>query len=146
LKSKSMKTKTHQFRLPKYLRNKIRQAWLWSDVRRQAMKAATVSPGKARCGRCKKISKISIKVKVLKKVKQKRKIKMVEVTKNKKLVHVDHIDPFAPARGFRSLKELGPAIVRLFDLTNHQILCEACHSRKTKAENRLRRKLNIGED
>jgi 5-methylcytosine-specific restriction endonuclease McrA len=57
---------------------------------------------------------------------------------------VDHIDPFTPLTGFKSLEDWGPALVRMFDLNNHQILCETCHQIKTEQENLERKKLRSG--
>ena len=136
---------TKKFQFPKYLIHKIRQCWLWSEVRRQALKAAYVSPGKVRCRHCQLVKKTHKKILVQVKKRIKRKIQTVTITKRKSLVHVDHIIPFAPEHGFRSLKDLGPALDRMFDLKNHQILCEKCHSKKTNEENLRRRKLNTGQ-
>jgi 5-methylcytosine-specific restriction endonuclease McrA len=53
---------------------------------------------------------------------------------NEKLVTVDHIEPCVPVTGFVSYD----AFIKALKENSTQILCEECHSVKTKAENSLR--------
>lgn len=104
-----------KFNVQSRLRSAIRQVWLWSDVHKEACTKGRTRRGVYLCNFCKRDTP----------AKEKR---------------VDHIDPFTPIEGFKSLLDWGPALVRMFDPNNHQILCVECHLKKTKEENLRRRK------
>ena len=51
-------------------------------------------------------------------------------------VHVDHIDPIIPPEGFTSWDDV---IARMFvEKDRLQVLCKACHNKKTADERKLR--------
>lgn len=108
------------FNLHGHIRSSLRRVWLWSPVHKEAKAAARVRYGVYRCASCK-----------------------TECPASK--AEVDHKIPVTPLEGIKELKDWGPAIVRMFDLKNHQVLCESCHSKKTKTENEARRKLRTGK-
>ncbi len=98
------------------LRSAIRRVWSWSEVHKSTKAAARIERGIYRCNLCKnEFGPTDIRV--------------------------DHIDPFTPLEGFKTLTDWGPALVRMFDPNNHQVLCILCHSLKTKEENLQRKTL-----
>jgi 5-methylcytosine-specific restriction endonuclease McrA len=98
------------------IRAALRKVWLWSPIHGEAQAKARIRRGVYVCNVC-----------------------ATEVGPKDK--NVDHIEPVTPLQGFKSLEEWGPALQRMFDPENHQILCLSCHKLKTSDENLQRKKL-----
>ncbi len=97
------------------LRSAVRKVWSWSQVRRETLTAARLRIGIYRCAGCGRETPTQE-------------------------IKVDHIVPFAPIQGLNNLIDWGAALVRMFDPSNHQCLCEVpCHKIKTATENSQRR-------
>jgi 5-methylcytosine-specific restriction endonuclease McrA len=96
-----------------YVKSAFRKIWRWSKARRECLKAA-----KGRCEICKK--------------------------KVKKL-YADHIQPVCPINGFNKIAGPGREHIdfnQLFERMFYgelQAICKACHSGKTKEENKQRK-------
>ncbi len=101
------------------LRSKIRQVWSWSVVHKETKERARIRRGWSTCNLCKFETPASN-------------------------INVDHIVPFTPVEGFKSLLDWGPALVRMFDPSNHHVVCKPCHKVKTDAENKERRGYRYG--
>lgn len=104
----------------RYIRSALRKIWRWSVERREALKNAQclVAGKKAfRCEGCRK-------------------------PQRPHLVVVDHKRPVVdPERGFVNWDDY---IKRMFaPLKDLQVLCKKCHGKKTKEENKCRRKAKL---
>lgn len=88
----------------------VRRIWLYSPMRREAMKRNVTDDGFHRCEKC---------------------LRLTEE------INIDHIETVIPLDGFDSYDR---TFERLFCESNQlQKLCPDCHSEKTTNENRLRK-------
>ena len=109
-----MKRKTKkEFNLKGYIFGALRKIWRWYPERRKAL-SRQEKGDKYLCEICAELF-------------------------TRKQIHVDHIEPVVNTKtGFVSWDEY---IARLFVTEDKlQVLCKKCHSEKTKAENKTRKR------
>ena len=109
-----------------YLVAAFRKVWYWSPERRQALAEAKVEKGKWQCHIC--LAAIIKETYVTKKGR----------TRTRMTGSVDHIMPIGKQP--RSWSEYNEYLAKTFcPVGNLQVLCKACHSVKSKAENKERK-------
>lgn len=82
-------------------RSAIRKIWLFSAIRREALKRAKIAPGRYQCAHCKESFKSTE-------------------------IEVDHL---VPCGSLREFEDFSPFISKMFqeDISLLQILCKGCH-------------------
>lgn len=91
----------------------VRKIWLWSPLRREALKRAKTASGLYKCSDC---------------------------DNEYEKVHVDHIEPVIDVKnGWQGYDSFVERLLFISD-SGVQILCETCHSTKTQLESELRKK------
>lgn len=106
-----------KYSLHSRVRSALRRVWYWSPARREAVKAARVSPGQYKCAGCGRVVK----------------------DREYAVDHVEACGSLSP-----SLEEIGEFSYRLF-FGQLQVLCkQPCHLEKTREERRKRGKRTSG--
>ena len=92
------------------IRLALRRVWMYSDIRRDALKRASVGWNTYKCAMCDEI-------------------------RSRNYVDVDHIEPVTPFEGIVD-NDWGPYIKRLLyvKLDGLSVLCKECHQTKTNEE------------
>lgn len=93
------------------IRSATRKLWLWSPQRREAKKAAKLSPGIYLCASCQRATK-------------------------DKDTEIDHVVPIGPTPGSRNARNVtwDQWLARLFcPADGLRVLCRGCHDERTKA-------------
>lgn len=102
-----------KFNINTHIRSAIRKIWMWSPIRREALKRAKVGPNKYKCENpeCGKIFPL-------------------------KEMHVDHIEKVTPNSGITKPEDWGLVIKAMLFITIDDLLsiCKPCHKVKTDDE------------
>lgn len=116
---RARKPKTFNWR--SQVRGAARRIWMWSPARREAIRSARIAPNTVQCASCKS--------------------RMVENPKDgaNKQWQVDHTEPASEAA--KKIHDWNDWFERLFcPPDGMKILCVECHDKKTKRENKVRRR------
>ena len=114
-KPRKKKPKTYNYR--PLIRSAARKLWMWSPMRKDAIRRVRISPGTVFCEECGLVMKENSKPKEY---------------------QVDHVVPASEPSVL--IKSWDSFFARLFECppSGLRVLCLECHSVKTKAENETR--------
>lgn len=111
--------KAKKFSHKSLIRSAIRKIWMWSPMRREAIKNARVAPGTVACALCE------------------RRMKENPKAPTKKEYQVDHIVPASEPAAL--IHDWNDFVDRMFvPASEHRVLCIECHQEKTDQENSKR--------
>ncbi len=121
--------------------NALRQLSLRYDTnRKQAEKNARVAPATFECATCGKWVYCGKKTLENANIKAPEGVEVIQEFKpNGKVVKhkIDHIKPFRPITGERDIFEIFGMLFS--EIENYAVMCNSCHSIKSKQENKFRR-------